>query len=39
LAATPRMCTRRVATSITKKTYNRFRNTVSTCRSAPRGAC
>jgi predicted DCC family thiol-disulfide oxidoreductase YuxK len=30
LAVTPRMCTRRVATSITNSTYRRFREIVST---------
>jgi hypothetical protein len=33
-AVTPRMCTRRVWISITKKTYRRFRNTVSTCKKS-----
>jgi hypothetical protein len=31
LAVTPMMCTHRVSISITKKTYRRLRNTVSTC--------
>ena len=31
---TPRICTRRVPISITKKTYRRLRNMVSTCRKS-----
>ena len=33
-AVTPRMCTRRVSISITKKMYRRLRNTVSTCKKS-----
>ena len=33
-SVTPRMCTRRVSISITKKTYRRLRNTVSACRKS-----
>src|SRR5258708_2920957 len=34
LAVTPKMCTRRVSISMTKKTYRRFRKIVSTCRKS-----
>ncbi len=33
-AVTPRMCTRRVWISITKKTYRRLRNTVPACKKS-----